>query len=558
MSHYLDHVDLEWHVETEHDFQEVPDRIIVRDIDETPVYQLEQEIVVARDIDDIIVERSDACSKCEECDFAGNVDDITKHKNEKHEGFFLCDECGQIFSEVNLMDIHIKSIHKTIEPFPCKICNLVLGSFKLLEDHMKQVHTSEQQSCEYCCFRSASKEEFQSHIIEKHPNIVILHTAGSQVNDLTEKFVELETLNVQQAKVIQTLLENQNIMKQELFLIRNVLAMQQTTSAPDKEPRVPQPTPPPRPAPSSTSRPQSQSKTNHFDQERKTLFVGDSVSNTVRIDALEKGIKTKITRAKAYASIHDVVSNVAKKAAKIPEANFSKIIPEKLQNDAFENLIVQAGSVDITNLKTNVQPSEHTEYFKQEAVISAKNLFSVVENSARSYPNLKKIVIMKQTPRYDPPIMDPLSLKPVLSELYNKTLEECLQSSQLKDRIILGTHNIDCTGSIREARYRETKSGRFDGLHLYGSSGGKAYTNSVLNILRSAGMVDPDYDHSNCQQTRYQARNRKHMKNYYWENDVDVRRAEFGKNLVDQQNTKYVIPTQNRFASLPDNFQGKY
>ena len=112
---------------------------------------------------------------------------------------------------------------------------LVLGSFKLLEDHMKQVHTSEQQSCEYCCFRSASKEEFQSHFIEKHPNIVILHTAGSQVNDLTEKFVELETLNVQQAKVIQTLLENQNIMKQELFLIRNVLAMQQTTSAPDKD-----------------------------------------------------------------------------------------------------------------------------------------------------------------------------------------------------------------------------------------------------------------------------------------------------------------------------------
>ena len=238
-------------------------------------------------------------------------------------------------------------------------------------------------------------------------------------------------------------------MKQELFLIRNVLAMQQTTSAPDKEPRVPQPTPPPRPAPSSTSRAQSQSKNNHFDQERKTLFVGDSVSNAVRIDALEKGIKTKVTRAKAYASIHDVVSNVAKKAAKIPEANFSKIIPEKLQNDAFENLIVQAGSVDITNLKTNVQPSEHTEYFKQEAVISAKNLFSVVENSARSYPNLKKIVIMKQTPRYDPPIMDPLSLKPVLSELYNKTLEECLQSSQLKDRIILGTHNIHCSGSQR-------------------------------------------------------------------------------------------------------------
>ena len=165
---------------------------------------------------------------------------------------------------------------------------------------------------------------------------------------------------------------------------------------------------------------------------------------------------------------------------------------------------------------------------------------------------------MKQTPRYDPPSVDPLSLKPVLSKLYNSTLEDCLRSSQVKDRIFLGTHNIDCAGSIRESRYRETKSGKFDGLHLYGSSGEKAYTNSVLNILKSAGMVKPEYDHSNCQQTRFQARNRKFMKNYYWQNDVDVRRAELDIIHFDQQSTRYAIPTQNRFNGLPDNFQGNY
>ena len=167
--------------------------------------------------------------------------------------------------------------------------------------------------------------------------------------------------------------------------------------------------------------------------------------------------------------------------------------------------------------------------------------------------SLKKIIIMKQTPRYDPPSIDPHSVKPVLSELYNRTLEQCLQSSQVKDRIFLGTHSIDCTGAIREARYRETTTGRFDGLHLYGSSGTKAYTNSVLSILKSAGMVDPEFDHSNCQQARFQARNRKQADNYFWQNDVDTRRSECGRA---QLNTRYEIPTQNRFASLADHFQG--
>ena len=162
--------------------------------------------------------------------------------------------------------------------------------------------------------------------------------------------------------------------------------MQQTTFTPEKEPRVPQPAPPrpatPRPAPPQPAQ-QQPAPQQPVSVSPKTLYVGDSISNNVRIDALEKGTKTKFIRAKAYASIYDTVSNVAKKAAKIPEANFSKIIPEKLQNDDFENLVVQAGSVDVTNLKTNVEPSKHTEYFKQEAVISAKICFQLLRIQPR-------------------------------------------------------------------------------------------------------------------------------------------------------------------------------
>ena len=103
---------------------------------------------------------------------------------------------------------------------------------------------------------------------------------------------------------------------------------------------------------------------------------------------------------------------------------------------------------------------------------------------------------MQQTPGYDTTEADPSSIKPVLSQLFNNSVTELWMTSQLKDKIFVGNHTIDCTGSIREARYRNTKTGRYDGIHLFGSSGKKAYTNSVMNSLKQAGIVNPEFDHT--------------------------------------------------------------
>ena len=269
-------------------------------------------------------------------------------------------------------------------------------------------------------------------------------------------------------------------------------------------------------------------------------------------------MKSKIVSAKAYSSIHDTVANAAKYAAKFPESNFTSVIPEMLKSDKFDNLIVQAGSVDITNLKTKVQPTKHFEYFRQETVISAKNLFSACENALKRNPNLKKVVIMKQTPRYDTTEADPSSIKPVLSQLFNNSVTELWMTSQLKDKIFVGNHTIDCTGSIREARYRNTKTGRYDGIHLFGSSGKKAYTNSVMNILKQAGIVNPEFDHTNCPQTQFQAKQKNFVMSNNWQCDVDVRKAKCGKKMRSEMNGRYTLPTRNRFAGLSENHQGNY
>ena len=94
---------------------------------------------------------------------------------------------------------------------------------------------------------------------------------------------------------------------------------------------------------------------------------------------------------------------------------------------------------------------------------------------------------------------------------------------------------------------------------MYGSSGRKAYTNSVVNILKMAGMVDPDFDHSDCAQARQMARQAGYNKSNTWASDTDVRKSRQGQKLWTELNRqRYEVPTQNKFAGLSDNHQGNY
>ena len=114
------------------------------------------------------------------------------------------------------------------------------------------------------------------------------------------------------------------------------------------------------------------------------------------MNALQDATETKIVSAKACSSIHDTVSNVAKQAAKYPQSNFTDVIPAMLRKDDYESLILQYGSVDITNLNTKDEPSMYIEYFKQKTIMSAKNLFSAACNALKMDPKLLKVVLMKQ------------------------------------------------------------------------------------------------------------------------------------------------------------------
>jgi hypothetical protein len=68
-------------------------------------------------------------------------------------------------------------------------------------------------------------------------------------------------------------------------------------------------------------------------KERKTLFVGDSISANVNIKALEIATNSKFISARAYSSAHDNEENVAKYKPKFPKSNFAEVVPAQLKKD---------------------------------------------------------------------------------------------------------------------------------------------------------------------------------------------------------------------------------
>ena len=164
---------------------------------------------------------------------------------------------------------------------------------------------------------------------------------------------------------------------------------------------------------------------------------------------------------------------------------------------------------------------------------------------------------MKQTPRYDFLNSNPPGMKSALSGLFNETLDKLLSQSALKSRVIVGNHNHDCSGGVLQSRYRSIQSNKFDGVHMYGPSGEKAYTASVLNILSSAQLVivNPtkyydEYDHQSCDQARYQA-NAKNTNRRPIQNKKN-RPNMAGK--YQETSSQFTVPTHNRFAKLGDFF----
>ena len=224
----------------------------------------------------------------------------------------------------------------------------------------------------------------------------------------------------------------------------------------------------------------------------------------------------RIRTARAYSSVYN------EKARWWPEANFTDCVKYALENpgkEKFDILVMSAPTVDITNLDTSkMSPNDNTEIFQENAIKSAQNIFNLAQKSLKMNPNLKQVVLMEHPPSFDRVEVDPISLKSNLARLANSTLSQLWLNSPLRNKIVIGRHSLESSGSgaAHLTRYENMFTGRYDGVHFYGQTGRRDYTDSVKSIMMLAlpehitTKTSPEFDtaqhnnHNSCPQMKHQ------------------------------------------------------
>ena len=384
-----------------------------------------------KDMEKHITKKHGSLASCGECgEIFSDVTKCEKHMETTHVKNIevdplQCDECNKTFVVFHSLLDHKSKDHsksEKAEPVPCIQCKMIFGNGQALEEHMTTHEEIRKFTCTFCSYEATSSDTLTSHTLEVHDDPQLLNFISNQLSRVTDSFDLFEVFKVELKDVLNQIIGGHNAVRQELFILRNNQTTNESklkkidislTKLPEliingsssSSSEIPSPRTSSKPSPTSTESvpppgnlkadmsvpppagnttkatkksPSTKSypKTSKHQHEPKILFVGDSISAHADVKVIAEATRSKIVTAKAYSAIHDMVSNKAKQAAFYPSKNFLEVVPLEAAKDEFKHIIIQTGSVDITNLRTNENPEQYLEYFKQETIKSAKNIFN--------------------------------------------------------------------------------------------------------------------------------------------------------------------------------------
>ena len=211
-------------------------------------------------------------------------------------------------------------------------------------------------------------------------------------------------------------------------------------------------------------------------EKENMLIVTTSIGLNTDFYLLAKNTGSTIRTEKADTIVHDI-------KAKNPEQNFNAVVKNKLEEEPADILILQGGSVEITNMDTQNDPLSKFEYFKQEVNITSENMFKVAEMALSTNSRLKKVIILDRIKRFDKEDVDPYRLKSQLSKLGNSAYLSLLSQSKFKNQIFIGHHNLQNNNFTKNQIYGSENHPSFDGINTTPYFGKKAYSQSLYDIL---------------------------------------------------------------------------
>ena len=465
-------------------------------------------------------------SKCFKCDFISE-DKSVLHNHEMNQHMmqkceptshdepcniipikkFHCKDCNVIFYSIEELNIHTKQ-HKRDDntsvdqqlTMKCDQCDFIGPDVKTFINHILNAHKQIVGTCERCGYEATSKEVLETHMIEKHADLVLMNIISGQIVENTDMFKGfMKELTVE----INKLIGGHNNMMQEISLLKKMV------NADVKEPtrseifccedcdykssersqlkrhknevHIQEPTPSVSPSYADVAKNTRKTviqpnKTPFIPRKKKVLWVGDSHSNNLDKEVFETYTESEIDMVTAYTVDAD-------EDAKYKDKNLMAIVPKELEKKKVDVLVLQSGCNEISNLDCLANPSENSAYWEQVVYLASEKMFDLAKHCVTKHSGLK-VVILTRPPRYDLPEVDPKQIKNKLTQFGNNILTNLWMKNGCPENILIADQNLGCYGELRNKRFGYFDESQYDGIHMRGPLARQHYTTAVLRIFK--------------------------------------------------------------------------
>ena len=237
-------------------------------------------------------------------------------------------------------------------------------------------------------------------------------------------------------------------------------------------------------------------------------WVGTSISNVLDHKKFEKDTNTNVNIVEAYGISEESQATFPNHTIRFPHKNFENIVPEVLDSHEVDVLVLEAGSMEISNIKVNeamMDTSKDIENYKKEwfqkVEDDSKNLYKLAENAIKKNSSLK-VVILKRLSRFDRSSQDILGIKAKLSTYANQTYDQLWLKSGSPENIHISELNLstETNSHLRNLIFGNISNEGFDGVHLRGVGAARHFTYRSGQVIKA---ILPKTERSqNSQNTR--------------------------------------------------------
>ena len=430
--------------------------------------------------------------ECAECTFTTqSLEHITDHRNSKHAARnFNCDVCDYLALTPFEMFVHKVAMHQAYQQTkPDSVYEMqelfLTGLAGRVDFILESVIKSKVEVLEQLD-EIKNKNNFLEAELKK--------TRG-EVNDVKAALFKSNSFNNNMQSDSEAMLRNIADRCQKLENTAERLTMDKTDPKnvdagqgigvkPSENEKSAKP-----PAPENVNKKQSKG----LKKKHKIAWVGTSISKVLDKGKFESDINVELKTERAYCIKDDP-------NAFFRESNFRKVVPKVLKNNDIDTLVLQTGSIEISNIDVNqsvMDPKKEIDQYKKEWFAKVEedssNLFDIAEDAIKHSSNLKKVVIIKRLPRFDRSRDDILGIKSQLSKYGNNCYDQqYIKRGRPENICIVELNGLEPAGYLRDIVYGNVNKESYDGIHFRGQHASRHFTLRAVQAIKTIINCQPN------------------------------------------------------------------